>query len=157
MKMRTLLLLAALLITVSAAIVLLTRPSQTAQVAPDDLMMTLAAADEPLAIGETHLVVTLAQADGTPIDDAELQIVGNMDHAGMIPVERAIQGGEAGRYTVPFEWTMGGGWIVTVTATLPDSGGQISRDFEFFVEAVSRQSIINQTPQPDPSPTQSNP
>jgi hypothetical protein len=155
--MRTLLLLAALVITVIAAVVLLTRPTQTAQVALDDITMTLAAGDEPFAIGETQLVVTLMQADGTPIDDAELQVVGNMDHAGMIPVERAVRGGEAGRYTVPFEWTMGGGWIVTVTATLPDNGGQISRDFEFFVEAVSRQSIINQTPQPDPTPAQSIP
>ena len=40
---------------------------------------------------------------------------------------------------------MGGGWIVDVTATLPDNGGVASETFELFVEAVSSDSIINRS------------
>jgi predicted small lipoprotein YifL len=102
---------------------------------------------DALAVGETLLMITLADSSGQPIDGASLTIVGNMDHAGMMPVERESDQSTDGHYRVPFEWTMGGGWLVTVTAQLPDGQGEISETFEFFVEAVSSNSIIN-TPQP---------
>lgn len=157
MKARTVAVLIGVVILVLAALLASSRLSRQAPAAAPEIDMTLDVPPEMLAVGEAQLTVTLSQADGTPIDDAHLQIVGNMDHAGMIPVEREVQGGVNGTYTVPFEWTMGGGWIVTVTASLPNDGGQVSRDFEFFVEAVSRQSIINQTPQNQPTPTANTP
>jgi hypothetical protein len=140
-------------IVVVAAVVASSRQSQQASTAASDVIMTLDVPPDMLAVGEVQLTVTLQQADGTPINNARLQVIGNMDHAGMIPVERAVEGGQDGVYTIPFEWTMGGGWIVTVTATLPDSGEPISRDFDLFVEAVSRQSIINQPPHGSAAPT----
>lgn len=97
---------------------------------------------EPPAVGTETLIVTLKDGSGAPIDGATLQVRGDMDHAGMMAVEREVRDSAGGSYQVPFEWTMGGGWIVTVTAQLPDNGGEISQKFEFFVEAVSKDSVV---------------
>ncbi len=84
-------------------------------------------------VGPATLTFTLTDADGQPINEASLDIEGNMTHAGMVPVLAQASGGEAGRYTVPFEWTMGGDWFVTVHVTLPD-GRQFSREMPVVVE-----------------------
>jgi len=86
----------------------------------DDIDMTLVVAPDPPAVGQSNLLVTLRDDAGEPIDGASLEIKGDMSHAGMKPVLASISGGERGVYAVPFEWTMGGDWFVTVTATLPD-------------------------------------
>ncbi|HRF94902.1 MAG TPA: FixH family protein, partial [Aggregatilineales bacterium] len=65
---------------------------------------------EPLTIGETTLIITLKDSNGTPINGATMQVHGNMDHAGMAPVDREVSESTNGDYRVPFEWTMGGGW-----------------------------------------------
>ncbi|MBZ0300093.1 MAG: FixH family protein [Anaerolineae bacterium] len=105
--------------------------------------MSVRAEPAPLAVGETTLIVTLRDASDSPIDRAILRIHGDMDHAGMTPVDREARESVNGEYRVPFEWTMGGGWIVTITAQLPDNGGEITETFDFFVEAVSSESVIN--------------
>lgn len=146
-------------IVMLAAAIFLFTSRQSPQIAaqPADVSMALDVPAEMLAVGEAQLTVTLRRSDGTPIDNARLEVIGNMDHAGMMPVEREVEGGTEGIYQVPFEWTMGGGWIVTVNATLPDNSGQISQEFEFFVDAVSRQSVVNETPQDHATPTHSSP
>lgn len=98
---------------------------------------------EPLAVGDTTLIVTLKDGSGSPVDGATLQVHGNMDHEGMMPIDREVSQSANGEYRVPFEWSMGGGWIVQVTAQLPDGAGEVSQSFDFFVEAVSSESIIN--------------
>ena len=108
-----------------------------------DVAMSVRAEPEPLAVGETTLIVMLRDAGDAPVDGAILQVHGNMDHEGMTPVDREISESINGEYRVPFEWTMGGGWIVTITAQLPDNGGAITETFDFFVEAVSSDSVIN--------------
>jgi hypothetical protein len=110
---------------------------------PVPVDLSVRAEPQPLTVGETTLIVTLKDASGTPIDGAALQVHGDMDHEGMMPVDREVNASANGEYRVPFEWTMGGGWIVTVTAELPDNGGTISETFDFFVEAVSSASVIN--------------
>ena len=40
--------------------------------------------------------------------------------------------GQNGLYSVPFEWTMGGDWVVQVTAKLKD-GGTATQQFKFTV------------------------
>lgn len=112
--------------------------------APVDASMTMRAEPEPLAVGETTLIVTLTDGSGAPIDGATLNIHGDMDHEGMVAVVREVSESADGEYRVPFEWSMGGGWIVTVTAQLPENSGQLTQTFEYFVEAVSSESIINQ-------------
>lgn len=111
--------------------------------APTDVDMSVQAEPHPLSVGDTTLFVTLADSNGEPIDGAALQVHGNMDHEGMTPVDREVSESTNGEYRVPFEWTMGGGWIVTVTAELPDNRGKLSKEFEFFVEAISSSSIVN--------------
>ena len=76
------------------------------------------------SVGPAKLVVRLTNDKGQPINNATLDIEGNMTHAGMTPVLAQAVGGQNGRYEVPFEWTMGGDWIVTVKATLDD--GRVS-------------------------------
>ena len=105
--------------------------------------MSVRVEPEPLTVGETTLIVTLKDASDAPVDGATLQVHGDMDHEGMASVDREASDSVNGEYRVPFEWTMGGGWIVTITTKLPDSGGEISETFDFFVEAVSSESVIN--------------
>lgn len=136
------------LITLSATLIftlLLAACGQQSAPTPTPLQVNLSvrAEPEPLAVGETTLIVTLHDAAGSPIDGATLQVHGDMDHEGMTPVDREASESANGEYRVPFEWTMGGGWLVTVTAQLPNNGGEIAETFDFFVEAVSSESIIN--------------
>ncbi|HRE46641.1 MAG TPA: FixH family protein [Aggregatilineales bacterium] len=110
-------------------------------ITPSKVDLSVRAEPEPPAVGDSELIVTLKDAQGTPIDGMLIQAHGNMDHAGMAPVDGESHESLKGVYRIPFEWTMGGGWFVTITATLPD-GSKISRDFSFTVEAVSSESII---------------
>ena len=95
------------------------RVSQQAESA--DIEITMTAIPFPPHIGDSRLVIQVADKMGSPIDDAHLAIIGNMTHAGMVPVLAEVDGGgEAGVYTIPFEWTMAGDWVVTVDLQLPD-------------------------------------
>lgn len=110
-----------------------------------DIQIELAVEPEPPATGDTTLIVTLTDTSGAPINGATVAVEGNMDHAGMEPVSGESSESEDGVYRMPFRWTMGGGWMVTVTATLPSGGGTATETFEVFVEAVSSGSVIRQT------------
>jgi hypothetical protein len=72
------------------------------------------------AVGETMLMLTLNDNEGQPVNNATLDIKGDMNHAGMQPVLGKAAQGVNGVYAVPFEWTMGGDWVVTVDVTLAD-------------------------------------
>jgi hypothetical protein len=85
-----------------------------------------------LKAGQTTLVITLSTADSTPINDATIKLTGDMNHAGMKPEFGEITGGEAGRYEIPFNWSMGGDWVLTVAVSLPD-GRSASRTFNLSV------------------------
>jgi hypothetical protein len=85
------------------------------------------------AVGPAQLLITVTDRNGQPIEAATLDIEGNMTHAGMTPVFAQVTGGEGSQYVVPFEWTMGGDWIVTVEVTLPD-GQVVTRQFPVVVE-----------------------
>lgn len=85
------------------------------------------------AVGPTQLRIILTDAQGQPVDDATLNIEGNMTHAGMTPVFTQRSGGDKGQYLVPFEWTMRGDWIVTVEVTLADGRG-VTRQFPVVVQ-----------------------
>ena len=81
------------------------------------------------AVGETVLMLTLNDNEGQPINDANLSIKGDMNHAGMQPVLAEASQATNGVYSVPFEWTMGGDWVVTVDVTLAD-GTTFSQRFD---------------------------
>lgn len=90
---------------------------------------------DPPAVGPATIEVRLTDEGGEPLDGAELEIEGDMSHAGMEPVIVEAEGSQDGRYVSEgFEFTMGGDWIITVRGTLPD-GEEIERSFD--LEGVS--------------------
>ena len=108
------------------------RGGQLADEAPE-IQIAISLDPDPPRFGRPcQLTVTVLEADGVVIDGAQLEIKGDMTHAGMVPVVVSVSGGEEGNYTTGFEWTMAGDWILTVQAELPD--GRIARrQFEIAV------------------------
>lgn len=95
--------------------------------------ISLTVEPSPPNIGEAVLIVTLQDERGDPIQASLVQVRGDMSHAGMAPEFGKVETADEGEYRIPFEWTMGGDWILTITATL--SNGEIIEDtFEFTVD-----------------------
>jgi hypothetical protein len=90
---------------------------------------------DPAVVGASIVVVTVTDNDGNAVDVEEIVVRGDMNHAGMQPVIGTAAEGTDGVYRVPFEWTMGGEWIVTVTATLTDET-EISDEFTLDVASA---------------------
>lgn len=74
----------------------------------------------PPGVGKYTMNIRIFDGNDQPIDNATLAIKGDMTHAGMVPILAEATNGDKGLYKVPFEWSMGGDWVVTVQATLPD-------------------------------------
>jgi hypothetical protein len=70
--------------------------------------------------------------EGVPLSGATVALRGDMTHAGMQPVERTATTGSDGIARVPFTWTMGGDWVVSLRITAPDGGVRTGR-FEMVV------------------------
>lgn len=74
------------------------------------------------------ILVRVTDTDGRVQPLAELNVRGDMNHAGMVPVITTYESPETdslGSYPVQFTWTMGGEWIVTVNARL-ENGTTVS-------------------------------
>ncbi len=96
----------------------------------DDIQLDLNITPDPPEMGPAVIEITLRDAEGDPIEDAELEIEGNMSHARMEPVLVETTSDGAGTYvTEGFEFTMGGDWVITVTGTLAD-GRELRRTFD---------------------------
>jgi major membrane immunogen (membrane-anchored lipoprotein) len=124
----------------------------TPPAATPEVTLSASVDPQPLAVGDATFIATLHDASGAPVDGATIHLHGDMDHEGMTPIDRESSESTNGEYRLPFAWEMGGGWIVTVTATLKD-GGTITQDFTYFVDAVSSDSIINHSADAQPSVT----
>lgn len=75
----------------------------------------------PPLVGPTRLLISLSDSAGAAVEGAEVQVEGNMTHAGMAPAFGTAQDDDEGMYVIPgFRFTMAGGWILTVRVTLPD-------------------------------------
>ena len=75
----------------------------------------------PPLVGPTRLLISLSDSAGAPVEGAEVQVDGNMTHAGMAPVFGTAQEEGDGMYVIPgFRFTMAGDWILTVRVTLAD-------------------------------------
>ena len=84
------------------------------------------------------LIIRLTDSDGQPITDAQVSLEGNMNHAGMAPVlSESVSDGDDGStdglYQIPFEFTMFGDWIITVSADI--NGDMVAQDFNVSVDA----------------------
>jgi len=107
-----------------------------------DIDMQMTVDPQPATVGETELVLTLTSSDGEPVQPRQIEVRGDMNHAGMVPVLRTLENpdSDAGEFRVPFEWTMGGEWIVTVTVTLADDRVAVD-EFELNVGSRSTSSL----------------
>lgn len=79
----------------------------------------------PPEAGAPYLKVNVIDAAGAPVTDAQVSLEGNMNHAGMAPVVSDpvfddADGAADGVYQVPFEFTMLGDWIITVSVETAD-------------------------------------
>ncbi len=108
---------------------------QTATPPPDAstqaASITVATTPDPPMTGDSTMTITVTK-DGAPVADAPVSVRGDMNHAGMKPVLADGTTAADGTVEVPFNWSMGGDWIVTVTVTLPD-GSEVSQDFDYTV------------------------
>ena len=85
------------------------------------LLLELAISPTPPGVGPARLILSLRDTLGNPVEDAEVRVEGNMNHAGMVPVTGTALRRGPGLYVLPdFRFTMAGTWILTVTARLPD-------------------------------------
>ncbi len=108
-------------VLISAVILLLgVGCRQSQQTGTADLTIELISPQNPSMANDREMSLQVTTADGQPVNNAVLDIKGDMAHAGMVPVLASAENGVEGVYTTPFVWTMTGDWIVTVRATLPD-------------------------------------
>lgn len=104
---------------------------QQQPVAPADIQLELKASDT--RVGETTLMLMVTDADGKPLSNpGTLSVRGDMNHAGMVPVFAEAEGATDGVFSLPFEWTMAGSWLVEASLTLP-SGDIASETFTFEI------------------------
>ena len=84
-----------------------------------DVQLELSASDK--RVGETTLLVRVSDRDGNALSNpGRLSLRGDMDHAGMAPVLARAESAVDGVFSVPFEWTMNGNWIIEAKLTLPN-------------------------------------
>ena len=108
---------------------------QQQPVAPADIALELIASDT--VVGETTLSLKVTDSDGVPVSNpGTLSVRGDMSHAGMVPVFAEAEEASDGVFSLPFEWTMAGAWIVEASLKLP--GGDVASgtfNFEILSEA----------------------
>jgi len=108
-----------------------------------DVAVDLAIEPEPPRIGSATVTVTLRDTDGQSIAGARVELEGNMNHAGMVPVFAEANEVAPGRYQAGLEFTMGGDWFILVRAELPDG-----RFMERKVDVPGVDAICGDTPTP---------
>ena len=97
----------------------------------DNIQLSLSVSD--MLVGDTTLLVTVRDSDGNLLPNpGALKVRGDMDHAGMIPLLAESDSATDGVFSLPFEWTMGGGWVVDAALTLPD-GTVASQTFRYEI------------------------
>jgi hypothetical protein len=98
---------------------------------------------EPPQLGPAAITVSLHDAEGVPLSGAEVELEGNMNHAGMVPVSADAVEIAPGRYRADLEFTMGGDWFILVRADLPDG-----HSMERKIDVPGVDTICADTPTP---------
>jgi hypothetical protein len=75
--------------------------------------------ENPTVGAASQLLITVTR-EGRPVEGADVQVEGNMTHAGMEPLFVEATEVAGGEYQAAIEWTMGGEWFLRVRATLLD-------------------------------------
>lgn len=84
------------------------------------MQVSLVTSPSPPTVGETEVVVVLAEPSGEPVAGAQVKLEGNMNHAGMTPSFAELSEAAPGKYTGTLNLTMGGDWFVLVDVETPD-------------------------------------
>lgn len=108
-----------------------------------EIAVDLVISPEPPQLGPAAITVTLQDAEGEPISGARVELEGNMNHAGMVPVFADTVEVTPGRYQASLEFTMGGDWFILVRADLPDG-----RSMERKIDVPGVDAICGDTPTP---------
>ena len=108
-----------------------------------DVAVDLFVEPSPPRIGPVTVTVALRDAGGQPITGASVDLEGNMNHAGMVPVFADAVEVAPGRYQADLEFTMGGDWFILVRADLPDG-----RSMERQIDVPGVDAICGDTPTP---------
>ncbi|MCU0464354.1 MAG: FixH family protein [Anaerolineae bacterium] len=90
--------------------------------------LTIGTSPSPAVAGEGAVIVAVRDSGGRAVANTAVQritIVGNMNHAGMVPVEATRRADrattrQAGTFSVPFNFNMGGDWILSVAVQMTD-------------------------------------
>jgi len=125
------LLLTVLLLTLSVAGC--GRIQRPAPATDDGYSVTLVSEPAQSGVGTGMLILTLRDSANKPVEGATLEVIGNMSHAGMVPVNGVMQSAVGGEYRVSMEWTMSGDWYIDITFRTRD-GAEVSRRFPIRVE-----------------------
>lgn len=113
------------------AVILLTTACRQRQLSSSDINLELTVSD--MLVGETTLLISVRDQDGNAIaNPGSLNLRGDMDHAGMIPVFADASTSIEGVFTLPFQWTMAGGWILEASLQL-DSGELVTQRFNLEI------------------------
>ncbi len=83
----------------------------------------------PPQVGQVRVVVSLTDAAGQPLTGAQVELEGNMTHAGMAPSLAQAVETAPGRYEAPLEFGMAGDWFILAHVTLPD-GRKLERQVD---------------------------
>ena len=124
---------ATLLLVLSFGLTACGRMQPAVPATDDGYTVTMVSEPGAPSVGPGALTFTLRDPAGAPVEGATLAVIGNMSHAGMVPVTGVVQSSAGDTYQVTIDWTMSGDWYVDVTAQTPD-GKEIVRRFPIRVK-----------------------
>ena len=84
---------------------------------------------QPPRAGPATITLRISGSDGKPMSGVSVRLEGNMTHAGMAPSFGTAEEISPGRYRAPFDFSMGGDWIILVHLTLPNRE-KLERQFD---------------------------
>ena len=103
------------------------------QQSPSSSDISLDVSVNGLLVGQSQIIVSVRDKNGNSIENpGAIELRGDMDHAGMAPVFAESSEAINGVFTLPFEWTMAGAWILEANLTL-GSGERVTESFRYEV------------------------
>ena len=103
------------------------------QQSPSSSDISLDVSVNGLLVGQSQIIVSVRDKNGNSIENpGAIELRGDMDHAGMAPVFAESSEAINGVFTLPFEWTMAGAWILEANLTL-GSGERVTGSFRYEV------------------------
>lgn len=100
------------------------------------ITVQLTSAPFPLTVGRTTLQVLLSDADGTPIEDASLQVASTITQGGELTLFTDAVSGTDGQYSVPMTYPRMGKWTIEITGTRPNQQAAFYEQFTVFVYPI---------------------